>query len=143
MEDDAQRRKFLSDNGEVALVSPDMPLRANLSVLENIGVIPQFHQNLSYLDAADIAWNLLLAAGHTDMAYKRDPDLSHAERFVAKLLRAAVSAPSIILIDRPGMLLPDVHYPPFIDGLLGRLASHLNDCWIVDYRWNEPLYAPR
>ncbi len=143
MEDDAQRRDFIDQNGDVALISPDMPLRANLAVLENIGVIPQFCQNLGYRDSMDVAWNLLLAADYTDIAYKRDPDLSQAERFVAKLLRAAVSAPPIILIDRPGMLLPDVHYPPFIDDLLGRMASHLNDCWIVDYRWNEPLYAPR
>jgi ABC-type lipoprotein export system ATPase subunit len=143
MEDDAQRRKFLRDNSAAALVSPEMPLRANLAVLENIGLIPQFRQNLGYLEAADVAWNLLLAAGHTDIAYKRDPDLSHAERFVAKLLRVVIGTPPIILIDRPGMLLPDVHYPSFVDALLGRLASHLNDCWIVDYRWNEPLYAPR
>lgn len=143
MADDAARRAFLAQHGDAALVSPEMPLRANLAVLENIGVIPQFRQNLGYRDAADLAWNLLLEAGYSDMAYKRDPDLTHAERFVAKLLRAAVSGPAIILIDRPGMLLPDVHYPPFVDGLLGRLASRLNDCWIVDYRWNEPLYAPR
>jgi len=120
-----------------------MPLRANLAVLENIAVVPQYAQNMSYRDAADVAWNLLLQVGYTDAAYKRDPALTHEERFVAKLLRAAVSRPALLLIDRPAMLLPDTRYPPFVDALLKRLDSHLNDCWILDYRWNEPLYAPR
>jgi ABC-type histidine transport system ATPase subunit len=120
-----------------------MPLRANLVVLENIAVVPQYTRNMSYLDAVDVAWNLLLAAGYTDSAYKRDPALTHEERFVAKLLRAAISHPPLLLIDRPAMLLPDTRYPAFVDALLQRMDSHLNDCWILDYQWNEPLYAPR
>lgn len=120
-----------------------MPLRANLAVLENIAVVPQYIQNLPYQDAVDVAWNLLLAVDHTDCAYKRDPALSHEERFVAKLLRAAVSRPGQLVIDRPAMQLPDTRYPPFVEGLLARLDSHLNDCWILDYQWNEPLYAHR
>jgi ABC-type histidine transport system ATPase subunit len=120
-----------------------MPLRANLAVLENIAVVPQYTLNMPYLDAVDVAWNLLLATGHTDCAYKRDPALSHEERFVAKLLRAAVVHPALLLIDRPALLLPDCRYPPCVDDLLKRLEDHLNDCWILDYQWNEPLYAPR
>ena len=120
-----------------------MPLRANLVVLENIAVVPQYIQNMRYQDAVDVAWNLLLQAGYTDAAYKRDPALSHEERFVAKLLRAVVSVPELLLIDRPAMLLPDTRYPPFVEDVLKRLDNQLNDCWILDYQWNEPLYAPR
>lgn len=141
--DDAARQAFLSSHAHAALVSADMPLRANLAVLENIAVVPQYRDNLSYREAADVAWNLLLTAGYTDCAYKRDPALNHEERFVAKLLRAAVSRPDLLLIDRPAMLLPDTRYPPFVDELLRRMETHLNDCWILDYLWNKPLYAPR
>ncbi len=141
--DNASRLDFLAGHSGAALVSADMPLRANLAVLENIAVVPQYHLNLPYQDAVDVAWNLLLQAGYTDAAYKRDPALSHEERFVAKLLRAAVGQPDLLLIDRPAMLLPDTRYPPFVEDVLNRLADHLNDCWILDYRWNEPLYAPR
>lgn len=141
--DDAARRACLDSQPQAALVAADMPLRANLAVIENIAVVPQYTRNLRYQDAVDLAWHLLLAAGHTDCAYKRDPALSHAERFVAKLLRAAVSRPALLLIDRPAMLLPDTRYPPFVDEMLRRLEAHLNDCWILDYQWNEPLYAPR
>lgn len=143
LEDDAGRRTLLASHPDAALVSADMPLRANLAVLENIAVVPQYVQNMRYGDAVDLAWNLLLQAGYTDCAYKRDPALTYEERFVAKLLRAAVSRPELLLIDRPAMLLPDTRYPPFVDGLLKRMDSQLNDCWILDYRWNEPLYAPR
>lgn len=143
MADDAQRRAFLAANAHTALVSAELPLRANLVVLENIAVVPQYRDNLGYRDAADLAWNLLLEAGYTDAAYKRDPGLTHEERFAAKLLRVVMSRPPVILIDRPGLQLPDNLYPPLVEALLQRLASHLNECWIVDYRWNEPLYAPR
>jgi ABC-type lipoprotein export system ATPase subunit len=125
---------------DIALVSPDMPLRANLSVLDNIALIPQYRANLAYNKAADQAWDLLVAAGYQDSFAKRDPDLGHAERCVVKLLRAAIAQPPIILIDRPAMLLPDTHYPPFLFELLGKLNAHLNDCWIVDYQWNRLLY---
>ncbi len=125
------------------LVSVDMPLRANLSLLDNIALIPQYRHNLDYETASAQAWNLLLLTGQESAALKRDPQLNAVERCVAKLLRAAIERPPIILIDRPALLLPDTHYPPFLRDLLERLADHLNDCWILDYRWNEPLYPPR
>lgn len=144
MADDAARRVFIDARMAMpeytAMIAADMPLRANLSVIENIAVVPQYHRNLGYADAIDEAWNLLLACGHTDAAYKRDPALSHAERFVAKLLRAVASHPAHLLIDRPALLLPDTHYPPYVEDMLNRLDDQLNDCWIVDYTWNAPLY---
>jgi ABC-type lipoprotein export system ATPase subunit len=141
--DDAGRRAFLADHPDSILVSPDLPLRANLSVLDNIALIPQYQANLDYDAAADRAWSLLQRVGQSGAAFKRDPDLSHEERFVAKLLRAAIGRPPVILVDRPGMLLPDLHYPPYLEALLGSLADTLNDCWILDYTWNAPLYPNR
>ena len=119
-----------------------MPLRANLSALDNIALIPQYRRNLDYDTASGLAWQLLLLTGKEGAALKRDPQLDHEERFVAKLLRSAIERPPIILIDRPALLLPDTHYPPFLSSLLERLSAHLNDCWILDYRWNAPLYPP-
>ncbi len=143
---DADRhREFLAGQDflgrdDIALVSPDMPLRANLSVLDNIALIPQYRGNLAYAKAADQAWALLVATGYQDCHAKRDPDLDHTERCVAKLLRAVISHPAIILIDRPAMLLPDTYYPPFLFSLLDRLAAEPGECRIVDYQWNQALY---
>lgn len=145
MADDSARRAVIAaaHKADIALVADDLPLRANLSVLENIAIVPQYRQNMVYDQAADQAWALLLRADRTACAFKRDPDLSSEERFVAKLLRAVIRSPSIIIIDRPALLLPDTHYPPFLDASLAALEDRINECWIVDYAWNEPLYAPR
>ena len=140
--DDGARRALLAEQVEPPLVSVEMPLRANLTVLDNIALIPQYRRNLDYAAASTLAWEMLVQSGHENAAMKRDPQINHAERFVAKLLRAAIERPPIILIDRPALLLPDVHYPAFLAALFERLADHLNDCWILDYRWNAPLYPP-
>ncbi|TCJ15044.1 hypothetical protein EZJ19_08255 [Parasulfuritortus cantonensis] len=145
MADDADRRVVIAPahDPDNSLVSEELPLRANLSVLENIAIVPQYRHNMAYEQAADLAWTLLVRLNRSDCAFKRDPDLSHEERFVAKLLRAVIRAPSIIFIDRPALLLPDTHYPPFVSATLDGVADKINECWIVDYSWNEPLYAPR
>ncbi|MDD3528248.1 MAG: hypothetical protein PHS77_00085 [Gallionellaceae bacterium] len=145
MADDAARRTAIAaaHDADISLISDELPLRANLSVLENIAIVPQYRENLAYEVAADQAWALLVRLGRTDCAFKRDPDLTSEERFVAKLLRAVIRAPSIIIIDRPALLLPDCHYPPRVQATLDALDDKINECWIVDYPWNEPLYAPR
>ena len=125
------------------LVSETLPLRANLTVLENIATVPQFSHGMAYAEALDLAWSLLVRMQETECAYKRDPSLSPQERFIAKLLRAAVTRPLLLVLDRPALLLPDTHYPPFVHASLHRLDDLLTECWIVDYPWNEPLYAPR
>ena len=141
--DDGERRDFLAQHDTSISVSPDMPLRANLSVLDNIAVIPQYRSNLAYDVAADQAWALLRRAGRTSAAFRRDPDLDYEERFVAKFLRAIIGQPELILVDRPALLLPDIHYPPFLESLLAQFADTYNACWILDYRWNAPLYPNR
>lgn len=140
--DAAARRQLLAEQAGVPLVSAEMPLRANLAVIENIALVPQYTRNLSYRNAVDVAWNLMLAVDRTEIAYRRDPALDHADRFVAKLLRAVVCQPPLLLIDRPALMLPDIHYPPFVHDMLTRLGHHLDTCWILDYTWNKPLYPP-
>jgi ABC-type lipoprotein export system ATPase subunit len=125
------------------LVSDDLPLRANLSVLENVAIVLQYRQNKNYDEAADAAWSLLARLERTDCAFKRDPDLDSEERFVAKLARALILPQPIIVVERPGLLLPDTAYPAFLDAILARVEDRYEQCWIVDYPWNEPLYAPR
>lgn len=137
-----ERRALIESLPQAALVADELPLRANLSVLENIAIVPQYRQNLSFEAAADLAWGLLAKLGQTGCALKRDPALTCVERFAAKLLRAVISQPPIILIDRPALLLPDIHYPPYLETTLQALADDYRDCRILDYAWNTPLYAP-
>ena len=140
---DAERRQLIEEHPQAILVSENLPLRANLSVLENISVVLQFRTNTYIGEANDTAWKLLTQVGHTVCAEQRDPDLTYEERFVAKLLRAIVLSPPIILIDRPAQLLPDTNYPFFLNRLLLALEGRFEQCWILDYAWNAPLYSSR
>ncbi|MBC8006748.1 MAG: hypothetical protein H7X76_01735 [Prolixibacteraceae bacterium] len=140
---DAERRHLIEEQPQAILVSDNLPLRANLSVLENITVVLQFRTNTYIGEANDTAWKLLTQVGHIGCAEQRDPDLTYEERFVAKLLRAIVLSPPIILIDRPAQLLPDTNYPFFLNKLLLALEGRFEQCWILDYAWNAPLYSSR
>lgn len=140
---DAERRFLIEQQKQAALVSETQPLRANLSVLENITVALQYRTNTYIGEANDIAWNLLNLVNRTNSAEKRDPDLDYEERFVAKLLRAVVLQPPLILIDRPAQLLPDTNYPFYLNATLLALEGKFEQCWILDYAWNKPLYESR
>lgn len=138
--DNGARRRFVAEHPEAAVLSARLPLRANLSVLENIAIVPRVREGWEAEAAAAHARDLLDCVGYARIADLRDPDLGHEERFVAKLLRAVALRPPIILIDRPGRLLPDTYYPPFVDTTLAALRGRFEQCWIVDYEWNAPLY---
>jgi ABC-type branched-subunit amino acid transport system ATPase component len=140
---DAQRRHLIEEHPQAILVSESLPLRSNLSVLENITVVLQFRTNTYIGEANDKAWKLLTQAGHTACAQQRDPDLTYEQRFVAKLLRALVMAPPLVIIDRPAQMLPDTNYPFFLNALLHALEDSFEQCWILDYAWNAPLYNSR
>jgi ABC-type histidine transport system ATPase subunit len=137
---DDERVLAIEENPDAGLVSATLPLRANLTVLENIAVVPEFRDGVAPDVALDRAWSLLEKVGHIECAHRRDPDLDNRERFLAKLLRAIVGSPRVILIERPGLLLPDFNYPLLLDATLLSLQGHYRHCRIVDYAWNAPLY---
>lgn len=142
LDGNAERKRLIAAHPEAVLVSARLPLRANLTVLENIAVVPQFRQGMRAAEAERYALDLLEQVGCASCAHRRDPDLDHEQRFIAKLLRAIVLEPTIILIDRPGRLLPDTYYPRFLKKTLAALNGRYEQCWIVDYKWNAPLYLP-
>lgn len=141
--DAGERLRLIGQHPEALIVSDSEPLRANLSVLENIATVLQFRTNAYLGEAEDIALKLLTRLDRRECAGKRDPDLDHEERFIAKLLRALVLQPPLILIDRPARQLPDTDYPEFLRRLLAALDSQFSQCWILDYEWNRPLYRRR
>lgn len=142
LDDDAARRRLLAEHPAAGLVSVELPLRANLTVLENIAVVEQYLGRADLQGSLDNAAALLELLGHAGCAGRRDSDLDYEERFVAKLLRALAGAPDRILVDRPGALLPDTHYPPFLQRIAAALGERLPELWILDYAWNAPLYRP-
>lgn len=141
--DDAERCAVLAEHPGAALVSNELPLRANLTALENIALVPQYRRDLGWTAAAGEAMALLERLDCVACMGKRDAELTHAERFQVKLLRAVAAAPALVVIERPGYLLPDTHYPPFVEAALAALRDHFGECTIIDYTWNAPLYPAR
>ena len=124
---------------DVARVSHELPLRANLSALDNIALIPLYQRHFSADESARQAMGLLELLDHAEIAPLRDPDMTPAQRFIAKLARALILKRPRLVIDRPGAMLYDVPYPAFIH----RLAAHadLSGDWeIYDFSWNQVLY---
>jgi ABC-type arginine transport system ATPase subunit len=117
-----------------------LPLRANLSVLENIALIPTYQKQVSAADSRGQAQTLLDRLGYAALAPRRDSDLQPHERFVAKLARALVMRRSRLVIERPAAMLTDVDYPGFLRALLDRSASS-SDWEVLDFSWNRPLYG--
>ena len=124
---------------DVARVSHELPLRANLSALDNIALIPIYQRHFGVDESNRQALHLLEQLGHSDIAALRDPDMTPAQRFITKLARAIILRRPRLIIDRPGAMLYDVPYPAFIRELATR--AEMAGTWeIFDFSWNQPLY---
>jgi hypothetical protein len=124
---------------DVARVALDLPLRANLSALDNIALIPLYQRHYGVSESTRQAQAMLDKLGHADIALLRDPDMTPAQRFVAKLARALILKRPRLVIDRPGAMLYDVPYPAFIQQLAAQ--ENMSGIWeIFDFSWNQVLY---
>ncbi len=124
---------------DVARVALDLPLRANLSALDNIALIPLYQRHYSAAESGRLAQDMLAQLGHADIASLRDPDMTPAQRFTTKLARALVLKRPRLVIDRPGAMLYDVPYPAFIRQLAAQ--AEMSGTWeIFDFSWNQALY---
>ena len=126
--------------GDVARVALDLPLRANLSALDNIALIPLYQRHFSAVESVRQAQAMLDQLGYTDIAPLRDPDMTPAQRFVTQLARALILKRDRLVIDRPGAMLYDVPYPDFIRQLAEQTS--MTGIWeIYDFSWNQVLYS--
>ncbi len=124
---------------DVARVALDLPLRANLSALDNIALIPLYQRHYGADESTRQAQAMLEQLGHAEIAMLRDPDMTPAQRFVTKLARALILNRSRLVIDRPGAMLYDVPYPEFIRHLANQTG--ISGTWeIFDFTWNQALY---
>lgn len=123
----------------VARVALDLPLRANLSALDNIALIPLYQRHSSAAESVRLAHAMLDQLGHAGIALLRDPDMTPAQRFVTQLARALILKRPRLVIDRPGAMLYDVPYPAFIRQLAAQTET--TGAWeIFDFSWNQALY---
>ncbi len=124
-----------------ACVSPDLPLRANLSARENIALIPLYQKSRGVAEATQLAQALLDKLGYATIGDKRDPDMTPAERFVAKIARALILNRQRLIIERPGAMLYDIPYPAFLHELSKRIDEGPARWEVFDFEWNKILYS--
>lgn len=125
----------------LGLVSLDAPLISNLSVLGNIALIKQYHGRFSVREAEDIVLMYLKKMHLEDIAMKRNPVLLEGQRFCVMVLRGAMIADPIVVIDRPFKIMPDLDDARFIRDVLTSVDDLFQECHIFDYLWNEERYT--
>ena len=117
-----------------------MPLISNLDVWVNIALIKQYHENLSANKAQELVLRYLTGYGMELISNKRNPALTNRERFCAMLLRAAMVRDSIVVVDRPFAIIPDVQDDRFIYDALKAVDDSFKECHIFDYMWSRDRY---
>ena len=126
---------------QLGMVALNVPLISNLDVWRNIALIYQYHQEASQKNAQAFVMQCLRRYDLEKIAYKRNPMLSEEERFCVKVLRAAMVARAIIVIDRPYTMLPYLKDTTFIYEILGKIEDLFTRCDILDYAQEKTRYG--
>ena len=124
----------------IGIVSEDVPLISNLDVWINIALIRQYHQNLSGEAAQEEVMGYLHRYQLEMIAHKRTHALTAEQRFRVMLLRAAMVADAVVVIDRPFKLLPALQDSRFIDDSLHIIADLYDKSCVFDYLWLKERY---
>ncbi len=132
--------RLAGPGSKAARLAADLPLRANLSAQENVALGYALRSGTTLQAAMPRALALLQEAGYGEVAGLRDDALDEQARFAVKLARALMSGADWVVIDRPGKMLTDSLYPPFMRALLQRMAEY-SHYRIIEYSWNRPLYS--
>jgi ABC-type nitrate/sulfonate/bicarbonate transport system ATPase subunit len=126
---------------QLGVVSSEVPLISNLDVWMNIALIYQYHQKASQKNAQAFVMQCLQRYNLEKIAYKRNPMLSEEERFYVKMLRAAMVAQAVIVIDRPFKMLPYLKDTTFIYETLDKIEDLFTRCDILDYAQEKNRYG--
>jgi len=129
---------YLSE--EYAFVSTSTPLLSNLSMIENIALIMQFHEHLSRKKSQKIAYDALKALGLISIAPLRYDACSDKDIFYVQLIRAFVKKGAKIIIDQPFVFLAEENSINFILDALDALLIPYQQVMIIDLKNQESRY---
>ncbi len=127
--------------GRVGLVSLTAPLISNLSVWGNIALVPQYHQNKPEREARAETLGLLGRFGMEQVAERRNAGLTAEERFCTMLLRAAMVANAVLVLDRPFSILTTVRAGHSLADALRKVDDLIAETHIFDYSWETERYG--
>lgn len=126
---------------QLGLVSSEAPLISNLDVWRNIALIYQYHRQASTKDARNFVMECLRRYGLENIAEARNPSLSENDRFCVKVLRAAMVANAVLVIDRPFIMLPHLKDTLYVYETLNKIDDLYIRCYILDYVHEKSRYG--
>lgn len=136
------RNELFAHRGEYAPVSKQTPLLSNLTVIENIALIPEVHEGLSRSESHHAAREKLKKAGMEKLSSSRTSQCDEYETFVIGLIRASMMRYATIVIIRP----MQQYYAPDPIGELIRLIHTLEidlPVWVLDLKLHENSYREK
>ena len=97
--------EYVQTQEDYSLISGDLPLIYNLNILENIAIIKEVHENMSVLEAEQLAEATLQSVGLKSLGVKRAEQCLTNEIFCVMLIRAMMCKENTIIIEYPELLL--------------------------------------
>jgi ABC-type nitrate/sulfonate/bicarbonate transport system ATPase subunit len=137
----ALERFAAANKPHLGLVSLAAPLISNLSVCNNITLIPQYHRNMPRQEARSLIFDLLGRFDLAAIAEKRNPALTAEERFCGMLLRAAMVQEAVVVLDRPFSILTHLRNGVFLWEALRKVDDLIAEVDIFDYSWQKERYG--
>lgn len=121
-------------------VSPDIPLLSNLSVYDNISLVPRYLTTEKDESIRAEIEKLLDLLGISDSTGKKTFQLDSETIFKVKLLRALMLKDSVTVIDRPFVMLNAAADIKPVVKMLDTLALDDRKIIFFDFEWNKSKY---
>lgn len=123
------------------MVSSSIPLLANLSVLENIMLIKDYHDRSKDPRPPISVHSIMEKLKIADTAKLKPSKLDEHTTFKVKLIRALMLPNAAVGIDRPFSQLHDFYDINPVLSLLDTVEEHLLHCIFFDYEVNRKRYG--
>ena len=125
--------------GKVAVVSEDLPLMSALTVLDNIVLYKCYTQRLYIYKVENEVIEFLNRYNEPNIIYLHKGQLNKYQQFIAKLARATIHNPDIIIIDMPVDYLGIENFNLFID-VIKKSDTDLSNIMIIENTRFSNLY---
>ena len=134
------RSEAIRAEQRVGFVSPDIPLLSNLSVYDNISLVPRYLTTEKDETIRAEIEKLLSLLEISDSVNKKTFQLDSETIFKVKLLRALMLKDSVTVIDRPFVMLSTAADIKPIVKMLDTLELDGKKVIFFDFEWNKNKY---
>ena len=124
----------------IGFVSPDIPLLSNLSVYDNISLVPRYLTTEKDESIRAEIEKLLAVLDISDSVDKKTFQLDSGTIFKVKLLRALMLKDSATVIDRPFVMLNTAADIKPVEEMLKILPTDEKKIIFLDFEWNKNKY---